>query len=271
MDTATVTKEGPKTAMEIPWERILEDAVNKPGSLMEAYRAFHSYSLRNAMLVFFECHGRGIEPGPVTTYRKWKEKGRQVRKGEKALTMMMPLTYKAQASKGQEQADDADAGESSVRTRFVFRRHWFAISQTDGPETTEFEQVPGWDREKALKALSVEEIPFDRADGNTQGFARGGKIAINPMAQSPIKTTFHELGHVLLHQGDHADQQDLPRSLKEAEAEGVALICTEALGLEGADYCRGYIQNWLAGAGIPRASASRIFTAADKIIKAGQR
>jgi hypothetical protein len=36
--------------------------------------------------------------------------------------------------------------------------------------------------------------------------------------------------------------------LREVEAESVALLCCEALNLEGADYCRGYIQNWLCPA-----------------------
>ena len=104
------TKEGPKSVMDIPWEKILVDAVKNPGRMMEAYRAFHNYSLRNAMMVFFECLNRGIKPGPVTTYKKWKEKGRHVRKGEKALTMMMPLIFKAKKEEAKPEAV-ADGGE----------------------------------------------------------------------------------------------------------------------------------------------------------------
>jgi len=36
-------------------------------------------------------------------------------------------------------------------------------------------------------------IPFDSIDGNCQGFARKRGIAINPVAQLPHKTLFHEL------------------------------------------------------------------------------
>jgi hypothetical protein len=48
------------------------------------------------------------------------------------------------------------------------------------------------------------------------------------------------------------------------------------LGLEGATFCRGYIQNWLSrGRGlnadaIPEKSAQKIFRAADQIIRAGR-
>jgi len=46
----------------------------------------------------------------------------------------------------------------------------------------------------------------------------------------------------------------------------------EALGLPGAEHCRGYIQHWNARRGaepIPERSAQRIFKAADQILKAG--
>jgi len=62
----------------------------------------------------------------------------------------------------------------------------------------------------------------------------------------------------------------------EVEAESVALLCCEALNLEGADYCRGYIQNWLyQGIGydadaIPEKSAQKIFHAANQILRAGR-
>jgi hypothetical protein len=39
--------------------------------------------------------------------------------------------------------------------------------------------------------------------------------------------------------------------------------------MPGAEYCRGYIQNWLSGSTIAESSARRIFTAADKILKSG--
>ena len=72
------------------------------------------------------------------------------------------------------------------------------------------------------------------------------------------------------------DSETTPRSLREAEAECVALLCLESLGMDGAEYCRGYIQNWLyQGIGynadaIPEKSAQKIFRAADQILRAGR-
>ena len=66
---------------------LLESAVTEPGTISRAYQQFHSYSLGNQLLAMFQCHVRGIPPGPLATYSKWKELGRHVRKGEKALTL----------------------------------------------------------------------------------------------------------------------------------------------------------------------------------------
>src|SRR4029079_12964909 len=73
---------------------LLQDAVNKPGSIMRAYSAFHNYSLGNQLLALFECQARGIEPGPIKTFPAWKDLGRYVKKGEKAITLCMPVTVK---------------------------------------------------------------------------------------------------------------------------------------------------------------------------------
>jgi hypothetical protein len=85
------------------------------------------------------------------------------------------------------------------------------------------------------------------ADGNVLGYARAREVAINPVNPMPFKTLFHELAHVLLGhtaEGEQADGEVTPRSLREVEAEAVALLCCDALGLPGADQCRGYIQHW---------------------------
>jgi hypothetical protein len=97
------------------------------------------------------------------------------------------------------------------------------------------------------------------------------------VAALPHKTRFHELAHVVLgHTSDAeagvTDSELTPRSLREVEAEAVALVCLEALGLPGAEHCRGYLQLWNERRGaepIPERSAQRILKAADQILKAG--
>ena len=131
--------------------------------------------------------------------------------------------------------------------------------------------IPRLPSVKTLCARHVQEIPFEMLSGNCQGYAKDRQIAINPVAQMPAKTTFHELAHIELGNTAEAvqDAETTPRSLGEAEAECVALLCLESLGMEGSEYCCGYLQSWLAGATIPERSAQKIFAAADKILKAG--
>ena len=259
---------------DIPkWSALLVEAVNKPGLIMDAYSAFWNYSVGNQILALIQCQLRGIQPGPINTFPKWQTLGRVVRRGERALTLCMPLTRKRR----DDEATDNERTEEQTFTTFVHRARWFVLSQTYGSDLGPI-TIPEWDAERALKTLCIERITFDKTDGNCQGFARGSLIAINPVAQLPHKTLFHEMAHVILHtsEGDFTDTEHTPRNIREVEAEAVALLCCEALGLEGADYARGYIQNWLYEAigfnaeAIPEKSAQKIFRAADQILRAGR-
>ena len=71
-------------------------------------------------------------------------------------------------------------------------------------------------------------------------------------------------------EGDLSDSETIPYALNEVEAEAVALLCCESLGLPGAEFGRGYIQAWGQGQSISERSAQRIFRAADQILRAGR-
>src|SRR5438093_12985859 len=71
---------------------LLRSAVSDPGILSAAYRQFHNFSLGNQLLAWSQCLARGIQPGPMATFPRWKELGRHVRKGEMALTLCQPVT-----------------------------------------------------------------------------------------------------------------------------------------------------------------------------------
>ena len=270
MDTHT------KASLDIPkWSGLLVEAVNKPGLIMDAYSAFHNYSIGNQILAIVQCQLRGLEPGPINTFPGWQALGRNVKRGERALTLCMPITRKVRNDETRESEGD---NEEYTFTSFVYKSRWFAVSQTVGDEFTP-PRLPEWDAKQALETLSIEQIAFTETNGNVQGYARKRQVAINPVAQLPIKTLFHEAAHVVLGhttEADFTDTDRTPKSLREVEAEAVALLCCEALNIEGADYCRGYIQNWLCpamgynGEGIPEKSAQKIFHTADQILKAGR-
>ncbi len=248
---------------------LLQTAVTDPGINSGAYKQFHSYSLGNQLLAMFQCQERGIAPGPMATYPRWRELGRQVKKGAKALRLCMPITIKR---KGPADATAADPDEPEIFTRFVFKSRWFVLCQTEGDALPEPE-IPSWDRATALEALDIREIRFEHTDGNCMGYARGRSIAISQINPMPAKTRFHEVAHILLGhttEGEQADSEITPRSLRECEAESVALLCCAALDLPGVAEARGYIQHWWGqGQEIPERSAQRILKVADQILKSG--
>jgi antirestriction protein ArdC len=268
----TFTPEG-KHSMSNPttpasFAELLQTAVTQPGVISQAYSRFHNYSLGNVLLAWAQCIERKIALGPIATFPKWKELGRHVKKGEKAIALCQPVTIRKKADETR-----ADADGPECFTRFVYRNSWFVLAQTEGADVPPVE-LPDWDKARALLALDVHEIPFDLIDGNVMGYAKGRQIAISPVNPRPYKTLFHELAHILLgHTAETAqsDDETTPRSLREAEAESVALLCCEALSLPGADEARGYIQSWYGtGNPIPEKSAQKILKAADQILKAGQ-
>ena len=254
----------------VSWAALLDEAVKKPGFIHEAYTRFHNYSLGNQLLVLYQCTERALPLGPLASFLKWKELGRHVKKGEKALTLCMPVTCKRTSTVKKDDGTEQD--EQSTFTHFIYRNHWFVLSQTEGKEY-QSPAIPEWNEQGALAALNIERIPFEDLDGNVQGYAkRGRKIAISPIAGLPFKTLFHELAHALLHcaEIDMADTDQTPRGMAEVEAEAVALLCCESLGLPGAESSRAYIQSWGQGQAISERSAQRIFHAADQILRAGK-
>lgn len=244
------------------YEAMFFGALEKNGKLLKGYSNFHRYSFGNQLFAMWQMIGRGIEVSPIATFKKWQSLNRQVRKGEKAIELVMPVQVK----------DRND--EDKKKTVFIYKKGWFAMSQTDGEDVT-FPEV-GFDWEKALKELNIVKENFQHTNGNCQGYAKKGNIvAVNPLAELPLKTLVHEIAHVLLHlDGDveFVDSKTDKASIKEVEAEGVALFVSLALGIEEhVEYCVGYIKNWLGGGNeIPTDSIKKIFRAADKILKAGQ-
>jgi antirestriction protein ArdC len=255
------------------WADLLHKAVTEPGIVSTAFTRFHGYSFGNQLLALIQCRARNIEPGPIATFPKWKELGRYVKKGSKAITLCMPITGKRTTERHNDETGQDESVEIGY-TRFVYKNNWFVLSQTDGAEY-EPEPVPGWNADTALSNLNVERTPFTMLDGNVQGYAKQRTVAINPIAEQPESTLFHELAHIVLgHTSEgslNSDSTDrTPKDIRELEAEATALICCEALGLPGAAESRGYIQSWFKGNEVPERSAQRIFHCADQILKAGQ-
>ena len=267
------------------WSALLIDAVQQPGVISSAYSRVWNFSVGNQLLAWIQCIRRGLELGPIHTYQGWKRLGRCVKKGEKAITLCMPVNIKGphpQSSKHHNVATNMIesgplAGDGAERpparvTLFVYKPHWFVLSQTEGTTYIPV-STPAWDERTALYQLSIDRVPFCHPDGNTQGYAVQRQVAVSPIAFLPHRTLFHEIAHVMLGHTEELmrldDSEHTAKNLREVEAECVALICGESLDLPGIEFSRGYVQHWLAGESISDKSAHRIFKAADRILKAG--
>jgi hypothetical protein len=270
--------------MEKPdWNSLLDKALTQPGVMSKAYSIFYEYSLGNAFLAASQMIDRKLPISPIASFNKWKELGRMVKKGEKAIALVMPVTVKSKSKDEGEDgavstvADSNTQAKKSGRTIFVLKNNWFALCQTDGAEYAHDVVIPKWDKAKAMAALGISEHDFAHTNGNVQGYAIPNEktLAINPLAVLPWKTTFHEMAHCLLHseEAQMADGEMLKKCIKEAEAESVAYLCCATLELPGLEQSRAYIQNWLNSTEqlleFRKKSAARVFATANKILKAG--
>lgn len=273
------TVDKPK-ATKPDWSKLLQDALEIPGRLSEAYRVFHNYSLGNRALAIVQMEERGMRLSPIASFKRWKDLGRSVKKGEKAIELCMPVQIRMKSSDDStEAAETQDKPASATKTVFLLKRNWFSLDQTDGEDAElSLPTLPDWDTERAYQKLGITQVPFEHVDGNCQGYAKHGvmEIAINPLAALPMKTRFHEIAHHLLGHtkqpgaaGVMADGVHLPKCIKEAEAEATAYLCCATLGLPGMEESRGYIQSWLDGEAFPDKSARRVFSVADAILRAG--
>lgn len=159
----------------------------------QAYRAFHNYSIGNQMLAALQLFARGLPLAPIASSNAWREKGRFVKKGEKAISLFMPISVKRRANKD----PPADSGEAAPAvdsgatfSMFLLRPNWFSLNQTEGKEFIAGSVKPAWDGATAMAALNITEEPFEDLQGNHMGYARARSSGINPVesaeAQDPV-------------------------------------------------------------------------------------
>ena len=249
---------------------ILQEALSTPGIVNAAYRAFHNYSIGNQLLAAMQLTAKGLPLTPIASFNAWKDKGRFVQKGQKAISLFMPVTVKRKEKADAGQDADSTGGAFNV---FMLRANWFSLDQTEGEDFVQEAKNPAWDAQTALGALQITEAPFEGLLGNVLGYASDRTIAVGTLNPLKHKTRFHEMAHVVLGHTEQlamSDTETLPRDIMEAEAEGVAYILCTLLNLPGQAESRQYIQSWLDGKDLPERSARRILGAADKIMKAGQ-
>ena len=247
---------------------------DKYAQYLQTMSKFHRYSFNNTLLIAMQRPDATL----VTGYRNWQSMGRQVKKGEKGITILAPAPIKRKRE--QEILDqnhmpllDADGNPRTEEVEVVIPRFKpttvFDISQTDGepietlaPEELT-EAVADYDLfMKAITAVSPVPIRFDEIAGEAKGYYHSGdkEIVIQKgMSESQtIKTAIHETGHARLHDKDIMEKQGIEkdRLTKEVEAESVAYCVCSAFGVDTSEYSFPYIAGWSSNRDMKELKAS---------------
>lgn len=196
---------------------------------------FHHYSWGNVMLIVTQKP----DATHVAGFNTWKTLGRFVKKGEKGIVVIAPMRIKPKEQ-------PADAGEDRTILRFK-AVYVFDVSQTDGESLPEFARVGGnpnghTDRLKTLVAEKSITLEYSADIGSAHGLSHGGKITLRPdlSPAEEFSTLTHELAHELLHRGDR--RKEMSKTVRETEAEAVAFVVCQAIGLDLNGAAADYIQ-----------------------------
>ena len=257
--TAIAAPERERLTTHPEWADLLKVALEMPGEAGNTYNRFRRLSFGNQALLMMQ----GLYE-PVHTYKGWLSLGRQVRKGSKAKSIYVPMFRKREDSKGEER---------EYLSGFKLVPSMFGVSETDGEELPAWDP-PTWSRAQALRKLKIQRKRYTLIDGNTQGYSMGQTLAINPVAVYPFKTLIHEMAHIV---AGHTTEDQMAeyhhhRGRFEFEAEGTAYLIMNELGALkqfNAAESRNYIQTWLKDETPDEKSVRRVFSTADKILRAG--
>lgn len=214
-------------------------------------RQFRQYSYRNKILI----KGQNPKASLVAGYRSWQEKGRQVQRGQKALKIFVP-NLAAKKDKDGNYSRDKE-GNIIKEVKGFYLASVYDVSQTEGETIPkpiyELEENINSPRKfdwyiKAITELSPVPIQFSEIEGTAKGFfvPAEKQITIRPgMSQSQtIKTMLHEVTHSILHDNDVPVFGSSEYARQEIEAESVAYMVANSLGIETQDYSFGYLASW---------------------------
>lgn len=214
-------------------------------------RQFRQYSYRNKILI----KGQNPKASLVAGYRAWQDKGRQVQRGEKALKIFVPSIAAKKDKEGNYSRDKE--GNIIKEVKGFYLASVYDVSQTKGEpipkpiyeleENIKNPQKFDW-YIKAITELSPVPIQFSEIEGTAKGFFKPSEkqITISPgMSQSQtIKTMLHEVTHSILHDNGVPIFGSPEYARQEIEAESVAYMVANSLGIETQEYSFGYLASW---------------------------
>jgi hypothetical protein len=220
---------------------------------LAAMARFHAYSFGNILQI--------ARQRPTATrvagFHAWRELGRFVKRGEKGIQILAPMVgqrrRKADAERNRAQDDNTKPAPVLIGFRAVYV---FDVAQTEGADLPEFDHSitgeVGEHRDRLTAFLDAQNIALEYSENIAPalGVSYGGKIALLP-GQSKAEefvTLVHEAGHEFLHKSDRRTMTTT--TVRETEAEAVAFIVGQAIGLEMGRASSDYIQMYAGNAAL---------------------
>ncbi len=227
-----------------------------------AMAKFRNYSFGNIMLIARQKP----DATHVAGYRTWTLLGRFVRRGEKGIFILAPMVGNKR-KKNENQAENAEQTTDAKETQptlYGFRGVYvFDITQTEGKELPALTEVQGdvsGYRERLVKFVEVQgvELSYSERIAPAKGLSYGGKITLLSGMQpaEEFSTLTHEIAHEMLHRGDRRTLTT--KQVRETEAEAVAFVVCQAVGLETGTASADYIQLWHGDANLLRESLEAV-------------
>lgn len=287
------SKEDWQAARRETLERMHADLASKVGSMdsVEEWQAwlrftqsFHRYSFNNSVLIWMARP----DATAVAGYRAWLARGRQVRRGEKAIQVFAPVTQRVSRLDAAGNPVYGADGKPVIDTRMVGVKpaSVFDVSQTEGvplPEQPDVKLLTGeappglWASLVGYcesKGYAVSRGDCNGANGLTKFDTK--EVIVRPDVDDAqaVKTLAHEGAHVTLHE-QLEDRQC--RGLIEVDAESVAFLVLAAHQVDSSQYTFNYVAGWAHQARaldpegpsveeIVQATGQRVITAADQIL-----
>jgi antirestriction protein ArdC len=229
---------------------------------LAAITHFHKYSLHNVMLIVVQ------KPAAthVAGFHARHKLGRHVRKSEKGITIFAPIPRREKASENPTR-ENVEAIVLGYRTCAVFD-----VSQTEGKPLPSIATVQGdachYGERLAPYTLSLGiRLEYSTAIAPARGVSEGGKITVLPDLSSAEHAAVlaHELAHEILHHQPR--RATTTKAVRETEAEAVAHVVSQAIGLDTGAASADYIQLHRGDAKLLLESLNFIRLAAGRILE----
>ena len=205
----------------------------------ETRATFHRYSFGNCLLIAQQAP----QATQVAGFKAWRQLGRQVRKGERAIRIMAPMSVKERDQAGE---------QTGERVTFFRAVPVFDIAQTDGESLPEVprEPITGDTHERFLEPLTahaaslgftVEREALEHGHGGYCD-AKAHRIVVSTnlgSVSAQVRVLVHELAHA-----HGISYKDYGREDAEVVVETAAVIVCGALGLDTSGESIPYIAEW---------------------------